>query len=78
MAQIVPGLLPPPGFESDFENPNRNVQVWNIVAQSLCISLTSIFFLMRMYCRVLLQKTMGAEDCKLLSYFRSPFSFIVE
>lgn len=61
---IQPGLDPPPGVESNFDNPDRTVQTWNIVTQSLCISLTTILFAFRIYCRVVLQKTVNIEDCE--------------
>ncbi|KAL1956108.1 hypothetical protein VTO42DRAFT_7627 [Malbranchea cinnamomea] len=59
---IQPGLEPPPGHESNFENPDRTVQTWNTITQALCIGLTTISFLLRMYCRIFLQKTVGIED----------------
>lgn len=62
MAGITPALEPPPGVESNFENPNNTVQTWNIITQSLCIGLTTIFFVLRMYTRVLVQKTVNLED----------------
>ncbi|KLJ09909.1 hypothetical protein EMPG_14666 [Blastomyces silverae] len=47
-AATEPALAPPLGIESNFEGPEEALHVWNLVTQGLCISLTSIFFLLRM------------------------------
>ena len=48
----------------DLEDPDQTLQIWNIVTQSLCISLTTIFFTLRIYCRIRIQGKVGREDCK--------------
>jgi hypothetical protein len=71
MAKIQPGMPPPPGVESNFEHPDREVGTFNIITQSLCITFTSIFFLLRMYIKIYIHKTLGREDCEplfLVSY----------
>src|SRR5256885_4119660 len=40
-----------------------------IITQSLCISFTSIFCLLRMYVRIQIHKTFGREDCTHLPCF---------
>lgn len=64
-AQTEAALTPPSGIESNFNGPGEALHMWNLITQGLCISLTSIIFLLRMYVRVCVNKGFGREDCKL-------------
>ncbi|PGG99029.1 hypothetical protein AJ80_09419 [Polytolypa hystricis UAMH7299] len=59
---VEPGLNPPPGITSNFENPERSLNQWNIVTQALCISLTTVFFALRMYTRKCIHGNFNRED----------------
>ncbi|EEH05290.1 integral membrane protein [Histoplasma capsulatum G186AR] len=50
-AQTEAALTPPSGIESNFNGPGEALHMWNLITQGLCISLTSIIFLLRMYVR---------------------------
>ncbi|KAH6721033.1 hypothetical protein BKA61DRAFT_589855 [Leptodontidium sp. MPI-SDFR-AT-0119] len=62
MAPIVGALPPPPGITPNFAHPKDVLRTVNFVTQSLCISLVTIFVLMRIYTRAVIQKMMYKED----------------
>ncbi|EEQ89378.2 uncharacterized protein BDCG_04498 [Blastomyces dermatitidis ER-3] len=69
-AATEPALAPPLGIESNFDGQEEALHVWNLVTQGLCISLTSIFFFLRMYVRVYVNRGFGREDwCCSLAWF---------
>ncbi|OJD14468.1 hypothetical protein AJ78_05179 [Emergomyces pasteurianus Ep9510] len=69
-AATEPALVPPLGFKSNFEGPEGALHIWNLITQGLCISLTSIFFLLRMYVRLNVNRGFGREDwCCSLAWF---------
>lgn len=60
----TPALKPPDGQTSNFDNP-QSLLKWDAVAVSVCLSITTILFLLRVYVRAWIKKTWVLEDCKL-------------
>ncbi|KAH6674434.1 hypothetical protein B0J14DRAFT_540278 [Halenospora varia] len=62
MPEFEGALAPPEGVTPDFEHPKDHVRTLNIVVQSLCVSIVTLHFFVRMYVRVNIQQTLGRED----------------
>ncbi|EEH36837.2 hypothetical protein PAAG_07255 [Paracoccidioides lutzii Pb01] len=61
-AAAEPALVPPPGMESNLDGTKEALHIWNLVTQGLCISFTSLFFFLRMYVRIYINRGFGRED----------------
>lgn len=59
---IVGGLPPPPGVHPNFVHP-YSLQKYNIVCQAVCLPISTIFVLARMYTKTRILPPLGAEDC---------------
>lgn len=61
MATSVPAMAPPHGETSDFSHP-KSLLRWDVVAISICLSVTTILFLLRVYVRVFIKREWVFED----------------
>lgn len=60
-----PAVAPPNGTLPNFDNPsNNNALAHGILA--LCLALTTVMFLLRLYARFVLIRRAHHEDCKIL------------
>ncbi|KAI1827483.1 hypothetical protein F4861DRAFT_529272 [Xylaria intraflava] len=66
MPQPTPVLPPPPGVTSNFEHP-VTLKRQNLIAVGIAISLTTVFFFLRVYTRIWIKRAWIFEDCKLNS-----------
>lgn len=57
----VPAIAPPPGVTSNFENPVSHDSV-NIVFHTICISLATVFLVMRFYTRYFILHWLAWDD----------------
>jgi hypothetical protein len=58
-----PAMLPPPGVESNFDNPESRVDMTiGLCAAILAIMLVAVS--LRVYARAMITKTFGWEDCE--------------
>lgn len=58
------GMKPPPGVIQNLEHP-PTMQNWNLLCQVICLSLSTICVLIRMYTKIFITKSHGWEDCML-------------
>ncbi|KAF2648199.1 hypothetical protein K491DRAFT_671022 [Lophiostoma macrostomum CBS 122681] len=49
---LVPAMTPPPGLVSDFVHPPNHLHTFNIVAQTVCMCVAGILFILRCYVRL--------------------------
>lgn len=56
-------LEPPSGINPDFVTP-ASLRKFDILGQTICLVLSTLFVWMRMYTKVRLTKSAGWEDCK--------------
>lgn len=59
----APALAPPDGLSSDFGHPD-SLQRWSNLCISVCLSMSTIVFLLRTYVRVAIKRQWMLEDCK--------------
>lgn len=59
----IPALPPPPGVQSNFENPETREGLAKIIV-SLTYGLMLIFLAMRIYTRVRITNSLGIDDCE--------------
>ena len=57
-----PALAPPPGVRPNFVNP-ENLHAVIIAIVTLCVSISTFFFWMRMYTKLFIFRKTGWEDC---------------
>ena len=63
---LVPAMSPPPGVISDFEHPRNYLYTYNIVAQTVCMSVAGMLFILRCYVRLgfsFRERQWILEDC---------------
>ncbi|KAL8906327.1 MAG: hypothetical protein Q9207_002102 [Kuettlingeria erythrocarpa] len=58
----TPAMRPPPGVESNFVNP-RSQETANIILHTICLVLTTLFLVMRLYTRHFISHWLGWDDC---------------
>ena len=61
---FVPAIEPPPGIESNPENP-ASLARYAHVTTAVCLPIITAFFLLRTYVRVYIKRTWIFEDCEL-------------
>ena len=57
----LPLAAPPPGVVPNFNNPQSRAYQLHI-GMAVCIGITSVFVLLRIYARAFVQRTWGWED----------------
>lgn len=57
------GLRPPPGVTPNFVNPD-SLRPYFIVTFAVCVTVTSIFVLIRVYTKTFIAKSQTWEDCE--------------
>ena len=62
-APSQPGLTPPPGVKPYFDSP-YTLRPYNVLTVTICVSMTTILFLARMYTKVRILKSVVLEDCE--------------
>ena len=62
-ATPTPALIPPNGQTSDFVHPESLLR-WDAVTVAVCLSITTILFLLRVYVRLFMKRAWELEDCK--------------
>ena len=62
---LTPALNPPTGYKTDFNAPN-DLWNWNVLCQTLCLSIPGIMFVLRVYVRLWIKRVWILEDCKFL------------
>lgn len=62
---MIPSLPPPPGEASDFGHPSPLLK-WNIVCTVVCLSITTITFVLRLWVRLGVLQQWILEDCMFL------------
>lgn len=70
MAAPVPVMAPPYGKTSDFSRPNSLLR-WDVVAISICLSVTTVLFLLHVYVRGFIKREWVFEDresCDFVAY----------
>ena len=60
-----PAMPPPPGIESNFDNP-PSLALHLIVVNAVFVALMAITVGIRLYVRVFITKALGWDDCKLV------------
>lgn len=61
MATPIPAMPPPHGETSNFNHPDSLLS-WDVIVISLCLSVTTILFLLRVYVRVFRKREWVSED----------------
>ncbi|KAF2872624.1 hypothetical protein BDV95DRAFT_391473 [Massariosphaeria phaeospora] len=64
-----PGLEPPPGVKSNFDNPVKTVYTASIATQVLCISIVGVIVAVRVYTRTHILCSFGLDDWLLVFGF---------
>lgn len=59
----VPAMPAPKDEVSDFSHPDSLLR-WDIVAVAVCLSITTILFLLRVYVRGFIKREWVFDDCK--------------
>ena len=62
---IEPGMEPPEGMVSNFDNPNREMYYICIVSNAIAIPVCTAFVVLRMYARLRLGMRWQADDSML-------------
>lgn len=62
---IEPGMEPPAGMESNFENPDREMYYICIASNAIAIPVCTAFMALRIYARIRLRQKAQPEDCML-------------
>lgn len=62
--EITPALAPPQGVTPDFRNPYSILPLVQITLV-ICIGVSSLFVILRLYTRLLIVRAHGWEDCEL-------------
>jgi hypothetical protein len=68
----LPTFPPPPGVIANFENP-YSLQIYDIVCQAVCFTLTTLLLCVRLYTKVRVLRHAGWDDCKLVLALRLPW-----
>lgn len=58
-----PAHVPPPGTKSTY-GVNPSLQPYNILCQTICLTLVTILLLLRIYTKGRVLKILGWDDCK--------------
>lgn len=58
----MPALSPPPGVESNFENPQSRSSL-TVIPSAAIVGITIILVFTRMYTKVYILKSVGWDDC---------------
>ena len=61
----TPALPPPPGVTSNFSNPASH-DTATIIMHTLCLILTTLFVVMRIYTRYFISHWLSVDDCVLI------------
>ena len=61
-----PALDAPPGATTDFVNP-PSLQKYDVLCQSICLAVTTLLILVRVYTKFRILKSPGWDDCELLA-----------
>lgn len=59
----IPALPPPPGVQSNFDNPETREELARIVV-GLTYGLMLVFLALRIYARVSITNSLGVDDCE--------------
>lgn len=60
---IIPAVSPPDGVKSDFENP-ESLDTWGEFTVYVALPITFVILIPRLYVRSRIQRSWGADDCK--------------
>lgn len=64
MNVTIPALQPPPGIQSNFENPENQVYL-TVIPCAAIVGVMIIFVFIRIYTKVYTMKSVGWDDCTL-------------
>lgn len=76
MQRDIPLLDPPPGVKSNFKDPES----WayeSIATTAVCFSLMLPFFVLRIYARAVITRSLGWDDCKSKMREGTPLFFVL-
>lgn len=59
----TPAMKPPKGSEPNFINPPSHDKA-NVILHTICLTLTTLFVMMRLYTRHYISQWIGWDDCK--------------
>jgi hypothetical protein len=59
---VKPGMEPPPGKESNFDNPDREMYYICIASNAIAMSVCSIFMFLRLWARYRLSMRLRIDD----------------
>lgn len=59
----IPSLPPPPGVTSNFKNPESKGYE-SIITTTICLSLMTPVFVLRLYSKAFVTRSLGWDDCK--------------
>lgn len=59
---VEPGMEPPEGVQSNFENPNREMYYICIASNAIAIPVCTAFVALRIYARIRLRQKVTADD----------------
>lgn len=62
---IEPGMEPPPGEETNFDNPDREMFYICIVSNAIAIPVCTLFFALRLWARIRLRTGLQRDDSEL-------------
>ena len=60
----TPAMKSPEGVEPNFINPPSHDKA-NVILHTICLTLTTLFLMMRLYTRHYISHWVGWDDCKL-------------
>ena len=66
--QTPSAAIPPPAGEVSNFDAGSELWRWNIVCQTLCLGITGIMWVMRLYVRIWVKRSWILEDCMLPDY----------
>lgn len=57
-------IAPPKGYIVDFDNPRRRLERTNYIVAGSGMGMALLFLLQRVYVKLRIQRSFGADDCK--------------
>ena len=76
MAFVTDGVLTalpkPDGYVVDFDNPQVNMELPNLIMSGVGMAICSMFLAQRLYVKIVVHRSVGIEDCEFTKPHEAP------